>query len=135
MRRPIFVNEIIGRVGSDNEPRYNMTENSDSTVKFALANPVQTPGTPINADNMNNLFDFDNLASMQGNTKTTTFSGDTITEEIVSSGAVNASRVTTIGAGAIVEVTSVFSDDGVSLLRRTTVVTRFSGAGIIEEVS
>lgn len=140
MARPIFRNEVIGKVGESYEPQYNIAaENGNLTgAKISLINPITTAGTPQNADNMNNLFDMDNMDSMKGNVKATVFNADgSITEEIRAEGSdiVNARRETSYPMPAtVVEKTTIYSDDGKTVLRQTTVTTTF-GTSIKEEVS
>jgi len=79
MSRPFFVDEIIGAIDGDFEPRYSISEEG----RLRLLNPIIVEGTPINANNMNNLFYFYNLIGV-GNSKyaTSGFGTKTITETI-----------------------------------------------------
>jgi hypothetical protein len=85
---------------------------------------------------MNNLFDFDNLASMRGNKLTTSVSGGTVTETIrdTVTDIANAVRVTTFTSDRVAEQTTIYDDNGTTILRRTTVTTTFGPDGGIEEV-
>ena len=136
IKRPIWKNEIIAPHGGSYDPQYRLTGPQDATV-ISLRNDIVQQGTAVNAENLNNLFDFDNLASMAGNTRTTYFTPQGILEEICSAqGTVNASRLTVFGTdSSVTEVTSVYSDDGNVLLRQTTANVSFSTSEITEEVS
>jgi hypothetical protein len=87
---------------------------------------------------MNNLFDIDNMDSMKGNTRTTTFNTNgSITEEIRDSvtNVLNARRLTTFPAsGNVVETTTIYADDGKSVVRVTTVTTSFPTNTTMKEV-
>ena len=138
MRRPIFQNEILSSINEDNEPRYELIHMGDGTVKLRLANEIATHGTPHSADNMNNMFDFENLESMKGNNKETSFSNDgNIIEEIksVASGVVNAQRVTTFQNGEILVETTIFNDAGTDVIRATTHTTLFENDEIKEVIN
>lgn len=140
MARPIFRNEVIGKVGGSYEPQYNIAaENGNLTgAKLSLINPITTAGTPQNADNMNNLFDMDNMDSMKDNRKTTIFNPDgSITEQVKAEGSdiVNATRQTSFPTPtSVAETTTIYSDDGETVLRQTTITTSF-GNNITEVVS
>jgi len=145
MKRPVFQNEISGDINGDASPRYKM-QSQDSTfnvdnVSIVYQNPITQQGTPINAENMNNMFDFDNLESMAGNNSRTLFNqsdNDGILEEIYAAGTpniVNARRLTNfLPNGNITETTTIYSDDGIGILRQTIKTTSFDGDIITEEV-
>lgn len=140
MARPVWKNEIIGDINGDFDPRYDIAVDGEIVLegaKLKLRNPITTEGTNHNADNMNNLFDIDNMDSMKANTKQTVFNADgSITEEIrdKSTNVLNAARVTTFPAnGNIVETTTVYTDDGKFILRQTVITTSFSGTSTIKE--
>ncbi len=140
MARPVWRNEVIGDVGGDFDPQYDLSVNGEvvfQNAKLTLKNPVTTAGTRHNADNMNNLFDIDNMDSMKGHTRQTIFNADgSITEEIRDSAAniLNAKRVTTFPAnGSVVATTTVYTDDGVGILRQSAITTSFVGTTGIQE--
>ncbi len=139
MARPIFQNEILGVYNGTNEPQYDITHSGGllSNAKLILKNNIMVTGTPQNADNMNNLFAFDNLASMRNNTRITVFNADgSITENIKDtvSGIINAKRVTTFSGNTIVEKITVYDDSGTLILRNTTTTTTLNADGSITEV-
>jgi hypothetical protein len=136
--RPVFVNETLGHIDGDYAPRYDIEYDGGviNGAKLTLANEIVAPGTTHNAAVMNNLFDFDNLASMRGNRLTTQSVGSSVVETIKDSvsNVTNASRVATFVGNQVTEVTTIYSDDGSQTLRRTTVTTTFESDGRIEEV-
>jgi hypothetical protein len=141
MIRPVFRNEIVSSVNGSFEPQYDIV--SGGTVRMENAvlrfkNPISQEGTKLNAVNLTNLFDFDNMESMRGHRKTTQFNANgSITETITATGSsvVNARRETSFpSASAIRVVTTVFADNGVDVLRQTTVNTAVEGS-ITETVS
>jgi hypothetical protein len=141
MIRPIFTDEIIGTHNGSLEPQYDISSGGTVQVAnaaFRLLNPVTMQGTPLNSTNMNNLFDFDNVESMCGHRKTTIFNANgSITETItrIGSSVVNARRETTFpNAATIRVVTTVFADNGTTVLRQTT-NNISTGASITEDVN
>ena len=137
-RRPIFTNEVIADIGGDFEPQYDIiAENGTLTgAKLTLKNNIFVQGTPQNADNMNNLFDFDNLGSMAGNTCTTVFNPDgSVTETIKDTDSLvtNAVRSTAFPGSNVVEATTVYDDTGLIILRQSTKTTTFNVDGSITE--
>jgi hypothetical protein len=137
--RPVWQNEVIGDICGDFDPQYDISV--DGTVlhenaKLTLKNPIATYGTRHSADNMNNLFDMDNMDSMRGHYRTTVFNADgSITEEIKNSitNVRNALRVTTFPAGGFLETTTIFTDDGQFIVRETAIATSFPDSKTIRE--
>ena len=142
MARPVWQNEVIQQYKGSFDPQYKI-QHAGGTIeeaKLTLMNPITTEGTPHNADNMNNLFDMDNMDSMKGNIRKVVFNADgSITEEIRDkvTNILNASRVTTFpDSSSIKETSKIYTNDGLYVLRETTITTRFNADGTItEEVS
>ena len=142
MVRPVFLNEILGKNNGKFEPQYDIISGDGEVVAentmLRLKNPILAEGTPLNSVNLTNLYDFDNMESMRGNRKTTVFNDDgSIAETIMEIGSnmVNARRETTFPTVNTVRViTTVFADNGVDVLRQTTVDTAV-GANIVESVT
>ena len=140
MVRPIFANEVLGANNGSFDPQYDVVSGGEVVAENAvlrLKNPVTTEGTPLNAANLNNMFDFDNFESMRGHRKTTTRTSTAVTETItpIGSNVVNARRVTTFPAADRIRVeTTIFAANGGTVIRRTTVNTTV-GATVTEEVS
>ncbi len=137
--RPIFKNEVLAAVNGNYNAVYDISHSGGvlTNAKISLKNGITTPGTPHNADNMNNLFDFDNLDSMRGNTRITVFNANGSTTESIkntSTGIVNAKRETSFPNDTIVEVVTVYDDSGAIVLRRSTKTTTFNADGSVTEV-
>lgn len=83
-------------------------------------------------------FNFDNLAELKGCSKSTTFNPDgSISESIVKTvgGANVATRETVFNAdGSITVTTTVYDDDGQTVMKQATVTTVFNADGSISEV-
>ena len=138
MARPIFGNEILETHNGSNEPQYDITHGGGTIANaiLTLKNAISQSGTPINADNMNNLFDFDNLDSMRGNISETILnSNGTITENISIGSVIVATRLTEFPtASTIRETTTVYDDTGTITLRRTIINTTVASNRITQEV-
>jgi hypothetical protein len=84
-------------------------------------------------------FDFDNLAEYTGCTRNTIFNGDgSISETITktSGGTTVATRGTVFNAnGTITVTTTVYDEDGVTVLKTSTTTTTFNANGSITEVN
>jgi len=138
--RPVFQNEIIDAYNGGNEPQYQIDYDGGQLLDatLTLKNPVTQPGTPHNADTMNNLFDFDNTASMKGNTLTVDLNpDDSVTVSIADTalGTVNAECAVAIpNNGPIVAVITVYDDAGTLVLRKTTHTVTIGTNGSITEV-
>ena len=139
MARPVWTNEIIGDIDDDYDPQFDIEVNGTTVLsgaKIKLKNAITQEGTRHNADNMNNMFDFDNMDAMRSNKKDTIFnSNGSITEEIrnISSNILNAKRVTTFSNNNINEVTTIYTDDGLHVLRSTAVSTTIEPNGNVRE--
>jgi len=135
MPRSIFSDEVLGTVGGDNRPIYKTIPVGDGIV-LELKNPIAQPGTPMTASIMNNMFDFDNLASQSGHVCVVSFPPGMVAQEIITNtatGAVAAKRITiTLPNGSLQERTTVYSDAG--LVVRDTQKTTTFGAEIREEI-
>jgi len=123
------------------EPQYDIISGNEvvaENITLKLKNPITEEGTPLNSVNLTNLYDFDNMESMSGHRKTVTFNANgSITETIAAAGTgvVNARRETAFPSATLIRVaTTIFADNGVDVLRQTTVNTTM-GAQIVEEVS
>lgn len=139
MARPIFINETLGSINESTVPQYTITHSDgvlDNAI-LALKNPITVQGTPQNADNMNNLFNFDNLESMRGNTRITIFNADgSVTENIknTSTGIINAIRTTSFSGTTIIEVVTIYDDSGTIVLRQTTKHITFPDSSVSEVI-
>lgn len=87
----------------------------------------------------NSTFSFDNLAELKGCTKSTTFNADgSISEHIVETagGANVATRETVFNPDdSITVTTTVYDDDGTTILKQATVTTTFDGDVISEVIT
>jgi len=141
MIRPVFIDERLAEHNGSNEPQYDIVSGGNVVVRDAvlrLRNSITTQGTLFNGVNITNLYDFDNMDSMRGFRKVVVFNVDgSITENVTAIGfdVVVARRETSFPNAEVVRVeTTVFADNGVDVLRRTTVDSVMSGGGIVEEV-
>jgi hypothetical protein len=83
-------------------------------------------------------FDFDNLAALPGNTKTTAFDGSSITEALINTTteAYVAQRNTTFNEDGTITVTeTVYAEDGETVMRTTEMTTGFNEDGTITEAA
>jgi hypothetical protein len=124
MARPIFTDEVLGANGGVQTAQYDIIQDgavSAQNVSLTLKNPITTPGTPLNAANMNNLFMFDNLISVSGSTYNTTGLGtSTITETIIdtTSGILIAKRRSAKGSNSNWTITeTLYGSDGATVIQ------------------
>ncbi len=139
MPRPIFSNEIIGPINGSNDPQYEITGGLNC-AKIKLLNPIIQEGTPVNSNNLNLLYNFDNLEGQPGFIKETPVPDGTgnLTTSIVNAetSKLAAKRITTFNAdGSITKTTFVYADDGITVLRRSVVTTTFPQGFIAKEVA
>jgi len=129
MKRPVFQEEILGEINGSNEPQYEI-KGSMENATLKLQNPITQEGTPFNAINLNNLFNFDNLPSMRGGTQITRFpTQQSIVETIEHDNIVNAIRATNVTSEQVISIETILSNCGTKIVRQTTSITTFDENG------
>jgi len=133
--RSIFQDEVLGALDGTNDPLYIMEPVGDK-VRLRLANPITQAGTPMTASIMNNMFDFDNLASQSGFELDTAFPAGMIAQETITNtetGAIAAQRTTVaLSDGSIQEELTLYNDAGTPI-RSTRTTTTFTPDGRVRE--
>ena len=135
--RTVFRDEILAAYLDSTDPQYSFIKNPKGAYEFTLLNGFVQEGTKLSANALNNLYDFDNMASQSGFYKKTTFVYNTIVERIYEQGTnvTAAIRDTTFQPNGDIDILEIIYDNG-KILRHTKSVVQFTPAGaIMEEVN